>query len=164
MVRAVACANVPKLTVVVGGTFGAGNYGEFVFVLDVSGVTSLMTVPIRRDGGSGGESSLNYLDVGANLKKTGWLCACSIIEIHVDVARMCFMHLIYIFLFNRIDAVLPSVVECQDRRHGLFAALLRHANRLSVRYSPSPPQKKKKNRAYIPTYRPYHISFRFRFE
>jgi 3-methylcrotonyl-CoA carboxylase beta subunit len=27
MVRAVACANVPKLTVVVGGSFGAGNYG-----------------------------------------------------------------------------------------------------------------------------------------
>lgn len=28
MVRAVACADVPKLTVVVGGSFGAGNYGE----------------------------------------------------------------------------------------------------------------------------------------
>ncbi len=27
MVRATACADVPKLTVVVGGTFGAGNYG-----------------------------------------------------------------------------------------------------------------------------------------
>lgn len=27
LVRAVACANVPKLTVVVGGSFGAGNYG-----------------------------------------------------------------------------------------------------------------------------------------
>lgn len=27
MVNAVACANVPKLTVVVGGSFGAGNYG-----------------------------------------------------------------------------------------------------------------------------------------
>ncbi|KIM31092.1 hypothetical protein M408DRAFT_65453 [Serendipita vermifera MAFF 305830] len=27
MVRAVACANVPKFTVVVGGSFGAGNYG-----------------------------------------------------------------------------------------------------------------------------------------
>jgi 3-methylcrotonyl-CoA carboxylase beta subunit len=27
MVRAVACANVPKLTVIVGGSFGAGNYG-----------------------------------------------------------------------------------------------------------------------------------------
>lgn len=27
MVRAVACADVPKLTVVVGGSFGAGNYG-----------------------------------------------------------------------------------------------------------------------------------------
>lgn len=27
MVNAVACANVPKLTVIVGGSFGAGNYG-----------------------------------------------------------------------------------------------------------------------------------------
>lgn len=27
MVRAVANANVPKMTVVVGGSFGAGNYG-----------------------------------------------------------------------------------------------------------------------------------------
>lgn len=30
MVRAVACADVPKLTVIVGGSFGAGNYGIFV--------------------------------------------------------------------------------------------------------------------------------------
>ena len=29
MVRAVACADVPKLTVVVGGSFGAGNYGSY---------------------------------------------------------------------------------------------------------------------------------------
>lgn len=28
MVRAVACADVPKYTVVVGGSFGAGNYGR----------------------------------------------------------------------------------------------------------------------------------------
>lgn len=28
MVRAVACADVPKLTVIVGGSFGAGNYGK----------------------------------------------------------------------------------------------------------------------------------------
>lgn len=27
MVRAVACADVPKLTVIVGGSYGAGNYG-----------------------------------------------------------------------------------------------------------------------------------------
>ena len=27
MVTAVSCARVPKLTVVVGGSFGAGNYG-----------------------------------------------------------------------------------------------------------------------------------------
>ena len=31
MVRAVACADVPKLTVVVGGSFGAGNYGSSSF-------------------------------------------------------------------------------------------------------------------------------------
>ena len=28
MVRAVACANVPKFTVIVGGSYGAGNYGN----------------------------------------------------------------------------------------------------------------------------------------
>jgi 3-methylcrotonyl-CoA carboxylase beta subunit len=27
MVRAVACTSVPKFTVIVGGSFGAGNYG-----------------------------------------------------------------------------------------------------------------------------------------
>lgn len=27
MVRAVACTSVPKLTVIIGGSFGAGNYG-----------------------------------------------------------------------------------------------------------------------------------------
>ena len=27
MVTAVACANVPKFTVIIGGSFGAGNYG-----------------------------------------------------------------------------------------------------------------------------------------
>jgi 3-methylcrotonyl-CoA carboxylase beta subunit len=31
MVRAVACAKVPKFTVIVGGSFGAGNYGNFPF-------------------------------------------------------------------------------------------------------------------------------------
>lgn len=39
MVRAVACADVPKLTVVVGGSFGAGNYGTtlfpFLFLSDI---------------------------------------------------------------------------------------------------------------------------------
>lgn len=27
MVTAVACANVPKITVIIGGSYGAGNYG-----------------------------------------------------------------------------------------------------------------------------------------
>lgn len=29
MVTAVACSNVPKITVIIGGSYGAGNYGEF---------------------------------------------------------------------------------------------------------------------------------------
>jgi len=33
MVRAVACADVPKLTVIVGGSFGAGNYGNYSNIL-----------------------------------------------------------------------------------------------------------------------------------
>lgn len=28
MVLAVACANVPKVTFLIGGSYGAGNYGE----------------------------------------------------------------------------------------------------------------------------------------
>lgn len=27
MVSAVACANVPKMTIIIGGSYGAGNYG-----------------------------------------------------------------------------------------------------------------------------------------
>lgn len=30
MVTAVACANVPKVTVIIGGSYGAGNYGNFI--------------------------------------------------------------------------------------------------------------------------------------
>jgi hypothetical protein len=41
MVRAVACADVPKLTVIVGGSFGAGNYGKYYHVLRVSSPTRL---------------------------------------------------------------------------------------------------------------------------
>jgi 3-methylcrotonyl-CoA carboxylase beta subunit len=33
MVRAVACANVPKFTVIVGGSYGAGNYGTSSTIL-----------------------------------------------------------------------------------------------------------------------------------
>lgn len=31
MVTAVACAQVPKITVIIGGSYGAGNYGIFFF-------------------------------------------------------------------------------------------------------------------------------------
>lgn len=31
MVNAVACAKVPKITVLIGGSYGAGNYGNFVY-------------------------------------------------------------------------------------------------------------------------------------
>lgn len=29
MVTAVSCARVPKITVIIGGSYGAGNYGTF---------------------------------------------------------------------------------------------------------------------------------------
>ena len=32
MVTAVACARVPKITVVIGGSYGAGNYGNVTHV------------------------------------------------------------------------------------------------------------------------------------
>lgn len=32
MVMAVACANVPKLTLIIGGSYGAGNYGKLHFL------------------------------------------------------------------------------------------------------------------------------------
>jgi 3-methylcrotonyl-CoA carboxylase beta subunit len=41
MVRAVACADVPKLTVIVGGSFGAGNYGMW----RLSGRNAKLTAP-----------------------------------------------------------------------------------------------------------------------
>lgn len=32
MVMAVACANVPKITVLIGGSYGAGNYGRSIAI------------------------------------------------------------------------------------------------------------------------------------
>lgn len=44
MVRAVACVDVPKLTVIVGGSFGAGNYGEslisLIFLFEIADRTT----------------------------------------------------------------------------------------------------------------------------
>jgi len=38
MVTAVACAQVPKITVIIGGSYGAGNYGTFlIFLIFFSG-------------------------------------------------------------------------------------------------------------------------------
>ena len=47
MVRAVACADVPKLTVIVGGSFGAGNYGEGLFSLFFFYLGSLIASSLR---------------------------------------------------------------------------------------------------------------------
>jgi 3-methylcrotonyl-CoA carboxylase beta subunit len=74
MVTAVACANVPKFTVIIGGSFGAGNYGmcgrayspRFLWMwpnarIGVMGGEQAASVlaTVRRDGieGSGGEWS-----------------------------------------------------------------------------------------------------------
>lgn len=54
MVRAVACADVPKLTMIVGGSYGAGNYGMAgravspFFYLSLSSGTCLVLVLMIR--------------------------------------------------------------------------------------------------------------------
>lgn len=69
MVRAVACANVPKLTVVVGGTFGAGNYGMSDFLpFDIYSVYHSLLIFdfVCRNVGEGGKSS--YHERGCSYK------------------------------------------------------------------------------------------------
>ncbi|HEX2826542.1 MAG TPA: carboxyl transferase domain-containing protein [Burkholderiales bacterium] len=58
MVTAVACARVPKLTVIVGGSFGAGNYG---MCGRAYGPRFLWTWPNARISVMGGEQAANVL-------------------------------------------------------------------------------------------------------
>jgi 3-methylcrotonyl-CoA carboxylase beta subunit len=58
MVTAVACANVPKLTVIIGGSFGAGNYGMCGRAF---GPRFLWTWPNARIAVMGGEQAANVL-------------------------------------------------------------------------------------------------------
>jgi 3-methylcrotonyl-CoA carboxylase beta subunit len=58
MVTAVACARVPKLTVIVGGSFGAGNYGMCGRAF---GPRFLWTWPNARISVMGGEQAANVL-------------------------------------------------------------------------------------------------------
>jgi 3-methylcrotonyl-CoA carboxylase beta subunit len=58
MVTAVACAQVPKLTVIIGGSFGAGNYG---MCGRAYGPRFLWTWPNARISVMGGEQAANVL-------------------------------------------------------------------------------------------------------
>jgi 3-methylcrotonyl-CoA carboxylase beta subunit len=58
LVTAVACANVPKFTVVIGGSFGAGNYGMCGRAF---GPRFLWMWPNARIGVMGGEQAANVL-------------------------------------------------------------------------------------------------------
>jgi 3-methylcrotonyl-CoA carboxylase beta subunit len=58
MVMAVACARVPKLTVIIGGSFGAGNYG---MCGRAYGPRFLWTWPNARISVMGGEQAANVL-------------------------------------------------------------------------------------------------------
>lgn len=57
MVTAVACANVPKITILIGGSYGAGNYGNFPIYIDPNfrrGLSlSILLSFLRRHGWSG---------------------------------------------------------------------------------------------------------------
>ncbi len=65
LVTAVACANVPKLTVIVGGSFGAGNYGMCGRAYDPR---FLWTWPNSRISVMGGEQAAGVL---ATVKRDG---------------------------------------------------------------------------------------------
>ena len=58
LVTAVSCANVPKLTVIIGGSFGAGNYG---MCGRAYGPRVLWTWPHSRISVMGGEQAANVL-------------------------------------------------------------------------------------------------------
>jgi len=65
LVTAVACANVPKLTVIIGGSFGAGNYGMCGRAYDPR---FLWTWPNSRISVMGGEQAAGVL---ATVKRDG---------------------------------------------------------------------------------------------
>jgi 3-methylcrotonyl-CoA carboxylase beta subunit len=65
MVTAVACANVPKFTVIIGGSYGAGNYGMCGRAYDPR---FLWMWPNARISVMGGEQAANVL---ATVKRDG---------------------------------------------------------------------------------------------
>ncbi|MEO5676222.1 MAG: carboxyl transferase domain-containing protein, partial [Usitatibacter sp.] len=73
LVTAVACAKVPKLTVILGGSFGAGNYGMCGRAFDPR---FLWTWPNARISVMGGEQAASVLATvkrdGIELKKGKW--------------------------------------------------------------------------------------------
>src|SRR5208283_4959388 len=66
LVTAVACANVPKITLIVGGSFGAGNYG---MAGRAYGPRFLFTWPNARISVMGGEQAASVL---ATLRRDGF--------------------------------------------------------------------------------------------
>lgn len=70
MVAAVACANVPKITVIIGGSYGAGNYA---MCGRAYGPRFLFTWPNARISVMGGEQAASVLAAvkGENLKAEG---------------------------------------------------------------------------------------------
>jgi len=69
LVTAVACANVPKFTIVIGGSFGAGNYGMCGRAF---GPRFLWMWPNARIGVMGGEQAANVL---AQVRRDNFIAA-----------------------------------------------------------------------------------------
>ena len=65
LVTAVACAKVPKITVVVGGSYGAGNYGmcgrayspNFLYLWPNAKTAGTLNIVLQEKGGSSDSSS-----------------------------------------------------------------------------------------------------------
>ena len=69
MVMAVACAKVPKITVLIGGSFGAGNYGMCGRAYDPR---FLFMWPNARISVMGGEQAANVLTEIKSQRQTDW--------------------------------------------------------------------------------------------
>ena len=71
MVTAVACANVPKLTVIIGGSFGAGNYGMCGRAYDPRFLWMWPNARISVMGGEQAASVLTQVNKAKTLKQGG---------------------------------------------------------------------------------------------
>ena len=126
LVHAVSCADVPKFTVVVGGSFGAGNYGMCGRAYSPRFMWMWPNAKIAVMAGENAASVLMQVKLAA-AKKAG---------VEVDKAEMAKMHLEFIQRFDATSSAAfasghlwdDGIIEPTETRHMLSLALSVAAN------------------------------------